>query len=98
MAKSATLQEDPISLQDAAASTKASLSYWTLYRWATEGLRGVKLESWFIGGKRYTSMAAIDRFNARQTALRNGQAVDPPTSRKKRSDSARAKLKSEFGV
>jgi hypothetical protein len=35
-----------------------------LYRWCAHGRRGVKLESWVIGGTRYTSRQAIARFVA----------------------------------
>lgn len=34
----------------------------TLHRWATAGLRGVKLESSKIGGRRVTSPEALDAF------------------------------------
>jgi hypothetical protein len=34
----------------------------TPYRWATEGLCGVKLETTYQGGVRVTSVAAVERF------------------------------------
>lgn len=34
----------------------------TVYRWATKGARGRVLESQLIGGVRYTSIAALNRF------------------------------------
>ena len=34
----------------------------TVWRWATKGVRGVKLESLAIGGKRITSREAFERF------------------------------------
>lgn len=34
----------------------------TLYRWATRGIKGVILESAFVGGVRVTSVEAIQRF------------------------------------
>jgi Protein of unknown function (DUF1580) len=37
----------------------------TLYRWALKGIRGVKLETVMMGGRRYTSDEAVDRFFAR---------------------------------
>ncbi len=36
-----------------------------IYRWVTRGVRGVVLESWVIGGLRYSSLQALDRFIAR---------------------------------
>ncbi len=34
----------------------------TVYRWATKGARGRVLESRLVGGVRYTSVAALNRF------------------------------------
>ena len=34
----------------------------TLYRWATGGLRGIRLETVQVGATRCTSRAALDRF------------------------------------
>jgi hypothetical protein len=34
----------------------------TVYRWVTKGARGRVLESQLIGGVRYTSVAALNRF------------------------------------
>ncbi|QDS99284.1 DUF1580 domain-containing protein [Adhaeretor mobilis] len=41
--------------------------YSTLYRWATKGTRGRILESTMVGGVRYTSIAALERFMAART-------------------------------
>lgn len=43
----------------------------TLFRWASEGLRGVKLEIVQVGGTRCTSREALGRFFER---LRDGDA------------------------
>ena len=40
----------------------------TLHRWRLRGIRGVRLETILIGGKRFTSVEAIDRFIA-QTVI-----------------------------
>ncbi len=37
----------------------------TIYRWRLRGIRGVKLETFLIGGRRYTSVEAIERFTER---------------------------------
>ena len=34
----------------------------TLWRWATKGVRGVRLECRRLGGRYVTSLAAVDRF------------------------------------
>jgi hypothetical protein len=37
----------------------------TMWRWAVKGVDGVKLETFKIGGRRYTTAEALDRFVAR---------------------------------
>jgi hypothetical protein len=34
----------------------------TLRRWALHGVRGVRLRSWLVGGRRHTSDEAIGEF------------------------------------
>ena len=36
--------------------------YSTVYRWVTKGSRGRKLESVMVGGVRYTTVEALERF------------------------------------
>lgn len=38
--------------------------YSTIYRWATKGVRGHVLESFLVGGIRYTTHEALERFVA----------------------------------
>jgi hypothetical protein len=47
------------------------LSYGTLHRWCTKGLRGLKLESVKVGGARFTSAEALARFFQALTAERD---------------------------
>ncbi len=47
----------------------------TVRRWAGRGVRGALLESWLIGGRRFTSAEALDRFLA---CLRNGTETERP--------------------
>ena len=42
----------------------------TLYRWAHDGLRGVRLETIYVGGTVCTSLEALQRFFDRLTAQR----------------------------
>jgi Protein of unknown function (DUF1580) len=44
----------------------------TLWRWYRRGVHGVRLETVVVGGRRFTSRAAIERFIQRTTAARNG--------------------------
>lgn len=61
---SVTLQESLLTLKEAAKLLPRSPHYATLFRWAQKGCRGAKLESVLIGGIRYTSREALDRFVA----------------------------------
>lgn len=56
-----------------------------IHRWATNGLRGVKLES-VQAGVRYTSRQALERFVAAVTRLQDGDsaATSPPSSESRR--------------
>jgi Protein of unknown function (DUF1580) len=55
----------------------------TLYRWALKGVRGIKLETVMMGGRRYTSDEAVDRFFAR---LSHPQPSPTPTPTKLRAE------------
>jgi hypothetical protein len=63
----------------------------TLHRWRLRGVRGAKLESCLIGGRRFTSHEAVARFVAAQNADES-----PPTiskrQRAKQSAAARREL------
>lgn len=48
----------------------------TLWRWSLHRLQGIQLETVKIGGRRYTSFEAIDRFAARLTEPRSPEKPD----------------------
>ena len=50
----------------------------TLWRWATLGVRGIKLETIMAGGSRATSLEAIERFFQALTRQAEPQAIAPP--------------------
>jgi hypothetical protein len=54
--------ETPLSLIDATKLFANNPSPPSVYRWAQKGVMGVKLESRHIGGRKYTSREAVDRF------------------------------------
>lgn len=62
----------------------------TLWRWRTSGIRGVRLETLRIGGRRMTSKEALSRFHERVTAAADGEAPRPRTLRQRRAAIARA--------
>jgi hypothetical protein len=55
----------------------------TLWRWRTAGCRGVRLETVLVGGKRYTSREAIQRFVNATTAAADGIEHSPQTNRQR---------------
>ena len=82
------LDETTLTLLDAA---KALPPLWngkrvhvaTLYRWMTYGVRGVRLESQYVGRTRVTSLEAIRRFSERVTAAgRPADAASPEAARR----------------
>lgn len=55
----------------------------TLHRWRLRGVRGIKLESCLVGGKRYTSHEAVQRFSAATTAAADGAVAQSRPSRQR---------------
>ena len=49
----------------------------TMHRWRLKGVRGVKLETLLIGGLRYTSKQAIERFIIAQNQASPSLTVAP---------------------
>lgn len=50
------------------------LHYETVRRWVKVGVRGIRLESKVMGGKRVSSLPAVDRFMDRLTQLEDLEA------------------------
>lgn len=61
-----TTAETPIALSDAPdylpKRSGKKVHYSTVYRWATRGARGRVLETQLVGGVRYTTLGALNRF------------------------------------
>ena len=69
----------------------------TLHRWRLHGVRGARLESCLIGGARFTSRQAIDRFVEAQNAGDSSPPAVTPAQRQKQSAAARRELE-KLGV
>lgn len=68
----------------------------TLYRWATRGCRGVKLETLRVGGTLCTSLEALQRFCERCT---DPAAIQAVTSKSREREIARAERElTEAGI
>lgn len=70
---------------------KEKVSLAALHRWRLKGVRGVVLETLVVGGARYTSLEAIDRFVAAQNAPESSLTLTAE-QRRARSEAARAEL------
>jgi len=66
----------------------------TIVRWALRGVRGHRLETVVIGGRRYTSVEAIERFIS---ALSNEPCQSEPLSRRREEEIDRAERKLDEG-
>ena len=67
----------------------------TAERWRMRGCRGVTLETVLIGGKRYCSDEALERFVERTTAAADGDSpaiASTPSARRKAHERACAEL------
>lgn len=77
---------------------RKTLSLATLHRWRLHGVKGAKLETCLIGGLRYTSREAINRFIA---ALNAGEQPGAPAiskSQRRRQAETADRLLREAGV
>lgn len=72
----------------------------TLHRWRLNGVRGVKLETVLVGGLRFTSLEAIDRFITAQNADNAPATPAPPaitaSQRRRQSEAARQELVRDY--
>lgn len=76
------LHEERLSLPQAARSVGVNPS--TIWRWSLVGVRGVTLETYSIGTRRFTSQEAIGRFVCQTTAAasrENRSAANTPRQR-----------------
>jgi uncharacterized protein DUF1580 len=80
---STMLNEVLIRFADAAKEFPGNPSQATLHRWRLRGVRGVKLETVLVGGKRFTSFSALERFSRAVTSAAAGdpQAIRSPNRR-----------------
>lgn len=72
----------------------------TVYRHFSRGCRGIRLETFVAGGRRYTTVEAIARFIERTTANSPGASVPPscPTSRQREAVIRKAEREFEEGI
>ena len=71
-----SLNEDLVPLQQADRFLKGRRHVSTFWRWSQKGVRGIVLETLVIGGQRFTSREALERFIRATTSAadRSGQS------------------------
>lgn len=87
--------EHLMSLRNAAISLPGRPHVSTLHRWRQRGVRGVKLETCLVGGKRFTSLEAIERFIAATTtsgSTDDNLSVVAPATRRRAVEQAEREL------
>lgn len=77
----------PLSLAEAARELPGHPNPSTLWRWRTKGVRGVRLKTILIGGRRHVTPAALDEFITATTAA--GETVNEKPSTGAESNSRR---------
>ena len=89
--------ESLLSISDAAKSRPSRPHVSTLWRWINRGVRGVQLETCLIGGRRFTSVEALERFSVATTSAANGKSCDvrTPKHRQRAIEQAEKELAAE---
>jgi len=68
----------------------------TLHRWRLRGVRGNKLETCLVGGKRFTSREALQRFTDNITAASEGEPCQILRNKKSEREIQRAEAELEI--
>jgi len=93
------LTETLVTLSAAAKLVPGSVLVSTLHRWRQRGVRGIKLETVLLGGRRFTSREALERFSAAVTSAANGKtAVSSPSAARRRSIELAERQLNEAGM
>jgi hypothetical protein len=82
--------EQLLTFSEAARMLPGHVHASTLHRWRLCGVRGLKLETVIVGGRRYTSREAIVRFSAAVTEARDGLPSPVRTPHQRQQSIARA--------
>ena len=82
--------ENLITISEAARRLPGRVAFSTIWRWALQGVRCVRLETTVIGGRRYTSIEAMQRFSERCLAAANGEPAPTRTAKQREREIAAA--------
>ena len=78
-----SLDEPLLTLTQAANSLPGKPHVSSLWRWCKRGVRGVRLETLVLAGRRYTSPRALEEFASATTAAANGEPCPIRTPRQR---------------
>lgn len=79
-----------ITLSQAAALLPGRPHLSTLHRWRLGGIRGVRLQTALVGGRRFTTRQWLDEFIAKTTAAADGEPVRSQAPSRLERDAERA--------
>jgi hypothetical protein len=82
------LSENKITLSSLAKREGVNVS--TVWRWTSRGVRQIRLETFSVGGRRWTTEEAFERFVAATTALAVPQASPSAQPSRSRNAAVRA--------
>lgn len=88
------LKEQRLSLTKLAQQQGVSVP--TPWRWSNRGVKGVVLETFSIGGRRYTTQEAFQRFVERSTAAAQGVPSSPATRTNRQREAAIKRAEAEL--
>src|SRR5688572_21353962 len=75
--------ESAISLTQATKIIPGRPHISTLWRWSNSSCRGVKLETFNVGARRFTTKEAVARFIAATTAAAQGESIPARTEKQR---------------
>lgn len=75
--------ETLLTFQEAAKRLPGNPHLSSLHRWRLHGVKGIRLESVKVGGKRFTSVEALHRFTEQTTAAADCRPVPPRSLRQR---------------
>lgn len=88
------LNEDRLTMGELARQEE--LNPCTIWRWTGRGVKGVRLETFSIGGRRFTTQQAFQRFVAATTAAANGESATTAVRTNRQREASIAKAEAEL--
>lgn len=82
----------------AALARREKLNPCTIFRWAKRGVRGVLIESFHVGGRRYTTLEAFARFCTATSSAAQGDSAAPSGRTNRQRDASIARAESELNA